>query len=289
MYSERSYLLFRTMSNRWEHELQRCLDGDIDFPVAKFIMLHSEVPPPTIRQRHAQLRATLMKRLQKRTALGIQAATVANLNTRELQAAKGSCGGKKNTAVSQVAKGSCGGKKNTAVSQAAKGSCGGKKNNAESQANKGKKNTAESQANKGKKNTAESQAAKGSCGGIYGKKSPPPPPPRTPEVRGGGDGGEVVVVVVVVVAPSTCRREKLPDTLSLGRAQGSSRTASRWPGVCRQRPRGGGRHGVEGGGARAWRRLGLPVEVTLEPSPVSRGESDSTCARRLWRGWRAGR
>ena len=49
-----------------------------------------------------------------------------------------------------------------------------------------------------------------------------------------------VVVVVVVRAPSTCRREKLPDTLSLGRAQGSSRPASRWPGVCRQRPRGGG-------------------------------------------------
>ena len=53
---------------------------------------------------------------------------------------------------------------------------------------------------------------------------------------------------------------------------------------------GGGRRGVEGGGgARAWRRVGPPVEVTLEPSPVSRGESDSTCAKRLWRGWRAGR
>ena len=49
-----------------------------------------------------------------------------------------------------------------------------------------------------------------------------------------------VVVVVVVRAPSTCRREKLPDTLSLGRAQGSSRPASHWPGVCRQRPRWGG-------------------------------------------------
>ena len=48
------------------------------------------------------------------------------------------------------------------------------------------------------------------------------------------------VVVVVVRAPSTCRREKLPDTLSLGKAQGSSRPASRWPGVCRQRPGGGG-------------------------------------------------
>ena len=64
----------------------------------------------------------------------------------------------------------------------------------------------------------------------------------------------VVVVVVVVRAPSTCRREKLPDTLSLGRAQGSSRPASRWPGVCRQRPRGGGGGGAPwcggGGGAR---------------------------------------
>ena len=64
--------------------------------------------------------------------------------------------------------------------------------------------------------------------------------------------GMVWYVVVVVKAPSTCRREKLPDTLSLGRAQGSSRPASRWPGVCRQRPRGGGA-AVEwrgGGGAR---------------------------------------
>ena len=119
-----------------------------------------------------------MKRLQKRAALGIQAATVASLNTPESQAAKGSFGGKKNTAESQADKG----KKNTAESQAAKGSSrgkkntsksqanNGKKNNAESQAAKGssggKKNTAESQANKGKKNTAESQAAKGSSGGI---------------------------------------------------------------------------------------------------------------------------
>ena len=137
------------------------LDTDIDFPVAEFIKLHSEVPQRTIRRRHAQLRATLMKRLQKRAALGIQAATVASLNTPESQAAKGSSGGKKNTAESQANKG----KKNTAESQAAKGSSGGKKNTAESQAAKGKKNTAESQANKGKKNTAESQAAKGSSGG----------------------------------------------------------------------------------------------------------------------------
>ena len=71
-----------------------------------------------------------------------------------------------------------------------------------------------------------------------------------------------VVVVVVVVAPSTCRREKLPDTLSLGRAQGSSRPVSRWPGVCRRRPRGGGGGGAMvwgGGGVCAWRREGSPV------------------------------
>ena len=169
------------MSNRWEHELQQCLDTDIDFPVAEFIKLHSEVPQRTIRRRHAQLRATLMKRLQKRAALGIQAVTVASLNTPASQAAKGSCGGKKNTAESQAAKGSSGGKKNTTRSQAAKGSSGGKKNTSESQADKGKKNTAESQAakgssggkkntaesqaDKGKKNTAESQAAKGASGG----------------------------------------------------------------------------------------------------------------------------
>ena len=99
-----------------------------------------------------------------------------------------------------------------------------------------------------------------------------------------------VVVVVVVMAPSTCRREKLPDALSLGRAQGSSRPASRWPGVCRQRPMGGGGAPWGGGGEEgACRRLGPPVEVTLEPSPVSRGESYSSCAKRLWWGWRAGR
>ena len=153
--------------------MQQCLDTDIDFPVAGFIKLHSEVPPPTIRRRHAQLRATPMKRLQKRAALGIQAATVASLNTPESQAAKGSSEGKKNTAQSQANKGSSGGKKNTAELQAAKGSCGGRKNTAEFQAAKGssggKKNTAESQAAKGssggKKNTTESQAAKGSSRG----------------------------------------------------------------------------------------------------------------------------
>ena len=51
---------------------------------------------------------------------------------------------------------------------------------------------------------------------------------------------------------------------------------------------GGKRHGVEGGGG-AWRRVGPPVEVTLEPSPVSRGGNDSSFAKRLWWGRRAGR
>ena len=44
-----------------------------------------------------------------------------------------------------------------------------------------------------------------------------------------------------------------------------------------------------GGGGRVWRRVGPPVEVTLEPSPVSRGESYSSCAKRLWWGRRVRR
>ena len=141
--------------------MQQCLDTDIDFPVAEFVKLHSEVPQPRIRRQHAQLRATLMKRLQKRAALRITAATVASLNIPESQAAKGSSGGKKNSAESQANKG----KKNTVESQVAKGLSGGKKNTSESQADNGKKNPAESPAAKGpsgtKKNTAESRADKG--------------------------------------------------------------------------------------------------------------------------------
>ena len=106
VYSYRSQRLFHTMSNCWEHKLRQCLDIDVHFPVAEFIKLQSEVPRPTIRRRHAELRVTLMNRLQNRTALGIQAATVASLNTPESQAAKGSCGGKKNSAESQATKGS---------------------------------------------------------------------------------------------------------------------------------------------------------------------------------------
>ena len=66
-----------------------------------------------------------------------------------------------------------------------------------------------------------------------------------------------VVVVVVVEAPSTCRREKLPNTLFLGRAQGSSRPALRWPGGRRRRPRRGGcRLLSRGGRGRAPERNG---------------------------------
>ena len=78
------------------------------------------------------------------------------------------------------------------------------------------------------------------------------------------------VVVVFVVALSTRRREKLPDMLSLGRAQGSSRPALRWPGGRRRRPGGaGGRVGE--GCVRAWLREGPPVGDTLEPSPATGG------------------
>ena len=114
----------------------------------------------------------------------------------------------------------------------------------------------------------------------------------------------VVVVVVVVKAPSTCRREKLPDTLSLGRAQGSSRPASRWPGVCRQRPRGGGAPwsgGRGGGGARGgggghlWKLPWSPPRWRRQPVKKERGcggeEGPGAHAGRgggaeLWAGWR---
>ena len=72
------------------------------------------------------------------------------------------------------------------------------------------------------------------------------------------------------MAPSTCRREKLPDTLSLGRAQGSSRPASRWPGVCRQRPRGGGGGAWSGGGGARGGGWGHLWKLPWSPPP-SRG------------------
>ena len=43
-----------------------------------------------------------------------------------------------------------------------------------------------------------------------------------------------IVAVVVVGALSTCRREQLPDDISLGRVQGRCRPVQRWPGGCRR-------------------------------------------------------
>ena len=50
---------------------------------------------------------------------------------------------------------------------------------------------------------------------------------------------------------------------------------------------GGGAPWCGGGGV--WRRSGPPEDVNLEPSPASRGESYSTCAKGLWRGRRVRR
>ena len=100
-----------------------------------------------------------------------------------------------------------------------------------------------------------------------------------------------MVVVVVVRALSTCRREKLPDTLSLGRAQGSSGLASRWPGVYRRRPRGrgaGGRH-VWGGGCARKEEGGATCVCYPGALPRCGGEGDPTWARRRrdgGAGWR---
>ena len=100
----------------------------------------------------------------------------------------------------------------------------------------------------------------------------PPPPAATG-----------VLVVVVVEALSTCRREKLPDALSMGRAQGSSRPAQRKPGGRRRRPRGGG------GGDAAFCPGGRGARVAeggttcpCDPCSLPRrvGEGSRTCARR---------
>ena len=131
-----------------------------------------------------------------------------------------------------------------------------------------------------------------------GRKNPVASPGARGPLRGrtsdspGGDSAIwygtlwfVVVVVVVVKAPSTCRWEKLPDTLPLGRAQGSSRPAVTLAGgVCRQRPRGGGgwgaRRGMEGGGGCARTEEGGATCVCY-PGALPRsggGRGDPTCA-----------
>ena len=101
------------MSNRWEQELQQCLEADVDFDVGDFIVQHSQIAPPTIRRRHASMRQTLMKRLNKPAQRGRQSSSMASLNTAQAQAAKGA----RNTSQAQAAKGAS----NTPAAQAAKG------------------------------------------------------------------------------------------------------------------------------------------------------------------------
>ena len=96
-------------------------------------MQHPQIAPPTIRRRHASMRHTLMKRLNKRAQRGLQSSSMASLNTAQAQAAKGA----RNTCAAQGAKGSTGGTRNTPQAQAAKGSIGGTKNTPESQRDKG--------------------------------------------------------------------------------------------------------------------------------------------------------
>ena len=175
-----------SMSNRWEQELQQCLEADVDFDVGDFIVQHPQIAPRTIRHRHASMRHTLMKRLNKRAKRGLQPSSMASLNTAQAQAAKGarntsqaqaakgSTGGTRNTSAAQAAKGArntsaaqaAKGARNTFAAQAAKGSTGGTRNTSAAQAAKGARNTSAAQAAKGARNTFAAQAAKGSTGGT---------------------------------------------------------------------------------------------------------------------------
>ena len=147
-----------SMSNRLEQELQQCLEADVDFNVGDFIAPQPQIAPSTIRRRHASMRQTLMKRLNKQTKRGVQSPSMASLNTAQAQAAKGSTGGTRNTPQAQAAKGA----RNT---QAAKGSMGGTRNSPQAQASKGARNTCAAQVAKGStggtRNTSQAQAAKG--------------------------------------------------------------------------------------------------------------------------------
>ena len=105
-----------SMSNRWEQELQQCLEADVDINVGDFIVQHPQIAPRTIRRRHAGMRQTLMKRWDKRARRGLQSSSMASLNTAQAQAAKGA----RNTSQAQAAKGA----RNTPAAQAAKGSAG---------------------------------------------------------------------------------------------------------------------------------------------------------------------
>ena len=150
-----------SMSNCWEQELQQCLEADVDFDVGDFIARHPQIAPPTIRRRHASMRQTLMKRLNKRAKRGVQSSWMASLNTAQAQAAKGCIGGRGNTPQAQAAKGS----RNTSAAQAAKGSTRGTRNTPQAQAAKSLRNTSQAQAAKGTRNTPESQRDKGIVGG----------------------------------------------------------------------------------------------------------------------------
>ena len=155
-----------SMSDCWEQELQQCLEVDLDFAPGDFIARHPEVAPPTIRRRHASLRNKLRNRLKKRVERGVQSSSMANLNTPQAQAAKGSTGGLRNTPQAQAVKGSTGGGRNTPQAQAAKGA----RNTPQAEAAEGARNTPQAQAAKGSdggvRNTRQAQAAKGSTGGT---------------------------------------------------------------------------------------------------------------------------
>ena len=122
-----------SMSDCWEQELQQCLEADLDFAPGDFMARHPEVAPRTIRRRHASIRNKLRNRLKKRAERGVQSSSIANLNTPQAQAAKGSTGGVRNTPQAQAAKGA----RNTPQAQAAKGSTGGVRNTPQAQAAKG--------------------------------------------------------------------------------------------------------------------------------------------------------
>ena len=110
-----------SMSNCWEQELQQCLEADVNFDVGDFIARHPQIAPRTIRRRHASMRQTLMKRVNKRAKRGVQSSSMASVHTAQAQAAKGCTGGRGNTPQAQAAKGAT----NTSAAQAAKGSTGG--------------------------------------------------------------------------------------------------------------------------------------------------------------------
>ena len=161
---------YHSMSQCWEHQLQQYLEADTDFVAGRFIKEHPDIPARTIRRRHAELRSTIMKRLQKRQQLGVQATTSGSLNTRTAEAAKGG----RNMPEAQATKGSTGGSKNVPKVQATKGSSGRSMKTLEARAAKdatrGSKNTREAQASKVARNTPEAQATKGSTGGSKNRR-----------------------------------------------------------------------------------------------------------------------